>query len=405
MNNCLICNSTIYPFVNYGQMPIANGFLNVDEFDKEHFFTMQVAHCEKCGMVQLVETPDRNMMFNESYAFFSGTSESMKEHFQRFAVDIKDRFLAVDDPFVVELGSNDGIMLQNFAEWSIRHLGIEPSSNVAKVAIEKGINTVIDFFDERLADKIIEKNGQADALIAANVMCHIPYLHSIVAGISKLIKKTGIVVFEDPYLGDVIAKTSYDQIYDEHTFLFSVRSINYIFSKYDMEVIEVMPQETHGGSMRYVIGHKGVRQVSNSVFRQIEREKELGLDIPATYTEFKENCERSKKELKELLTQLKSEGKKITGYGATSKSTTILNYCDIDNNLIEYICDNTPFKQGKHSPGKHIPIVPIETFRKNYPDYCVLFAYNHAKEIMEKEKAFVQNGGKWILYVPDVHIQ
>ena len=362
MNNCLICNSKIEPFINYGQMPIANGFLGTKEFHKEYFFPMEVAHCEKCSMVQLIKTPDRNLMFNENYAFYSGTSQVMKEHFKSFAADIKERFLTVEDPFIVELGSNDGIMLQNFAEWSIRHLGIEPSSNVAKVAIDKGINTVVDFFDEDLAQKIIAQNGQADALIAANVMCHIPYLHSIVAGISKLIKKTGVVVFEDPYLGDVISKTSYDQIYDEHTFLFSVRSINYIFSKYGMEVIEAIPQETHGGSMRYVIGHKGVRSISYSAFHQIKREEELGLGLPDTYVKFRENCVSSKKDLKELLGELKKDGKKIAGYGATSKSTTILNYCDIGTDLIDYICDNTPIKQGKFSPGKHIPIESIETF-------------------------------------------
>ncbi len=401
---CLICDNEISPFISYGQMPIANGFLKSENFTKEYFFPMEVAHCENCSMVQLIETPDRELMFNENYAFFSGTSQAMKEHFKDFAKDIKDRFLTDNNPFVVEIGSNDGIMLQNFANWSIRHLGIEPSANVAKVAMDKGVNTMVDFFDEKLAIKIVEQNGQADAFIAANVMCHLPYFHSIVSGISKLIKKTGIVVFEDPYLGDVIEKISYDQIYDEHTFLFSVNSINHIFSEYGMEVIDVMPQETHGGSMRYIIGHKGVRIISERALQQMEKEKNLQLDLPNTYKKFKENCETSRKELKELLQKLKSEGKRITGYGATSKSTTILNYSDIGSDLIEYICDNTPIKQGKYSPGKHIPIEPIETFRQNYPDYSVLFAYNHAKEIMEKEKEFVANGGKWILYVPNVHI-
>ena len=404
MKKCLICDSDISPFISYGEMPIANGFLPPDKFSSEYFFHMQVAHCPTCSMIQLIDTPDREMMFNENYAFFSGTSQAMKQHFKEFAEDVRKRFITDADPFVVEIGSNDGIMLQYFKEWGIRHLGIEPSANVAKVAQDKGVNTIVEFFDEALAEKIVKENGQADAFIAANVMCHLPYFHSIVAGISKLIKKTGIVIFEDPYIGDVIEKTSYDQIYDEHTFLFSVGSINYIFDKYGMEVIDVMPQETHGGSMRYIIGHKGVRELSQKAKQQIEKEKSLGLDIPQTYENFKKNCEVSKRALKELLVDLKAKGKRVTGYGATSKSTTILNYSDIGPDLIEYICDNTPIKQGKFSPGKHIPIEPIETFRENYPDYAVLFAYNHAKEIMAKEKEFVEQGGKWILYVPDVHI-
>ena len=404
MKQCLICKSDIIPFISYGEMPIANGFLAPDNFKNEYYFHMQMAHCPTCSMVQLIETPDREMMFNENYAFFSGTSQAMKQHFKEFAEDVNKRFLTNPDPFVVEIGSNDGIMLQNFKEWGIRHLGIEPSANVAEVAMSKGVNTIVEFFDESLADKIIKENGQADAFIAANVMCHIPYFHSIVAGISKLIKKTGIVIFEDPYVGDVIEKTSYDQIYDEHTFLFSVSSINYIFREHGMEVIDVMPQETHGGSMRYIIGHKGQREISKDALQQMEKEAALGLNYPQTYIQFKKNCEESKVALKELLTDLKNKGKKVAGYGATSKSTTILNYCDIGPDLIEYICDNTPIKQGKFSPGKHIPIVPIEKFREVYPDYVVLFAYNHAKEIISKEKDFVEKGGKWILYVPNVHI-
>jgi methylation protein EvaC len=404
MKKCLICNNEVAPFISFGNMPIANGFLTSDKFDKEYFFHMQMAHCNNCNMVQLIDTPERQLMFNENYAFFSGTSQAMKSHFFEFANDVKDRYLTNEDPFVVEIGSNDGIMLQNFKEWGIRHLGIEPSANVAKVAKEKGINTIVEFFDEKLAEKIVIKYGQADAFIAANVMCHLPYFHSIVAGISKLVKKTGIVIFEEPYVGDVIEKTSYDQIYDEHTFLFSVSSINYIFNAHGMEVIDVIHQETHGGSMRYIIGHKGIRGLTQAAIQQIEKEEVLGLNKIETYSKFKENCEHSKIELKKLLLELKNKGKSIAGYGATSKSTTILNYSDIGPELINYICDNTPIKQNKFSPGKHIPIVPIETFKANYPDYIVLFAYNHAKEIMEKEIDFTNKGGKWILYVPNVHI-
>ena len=404
MHKCLICNSSINPFISYGQMPIANGFLTKEKFNNEYFFHMQVAHCTNCSMVQLIETPERQLMFNENYAFFSGTSQAMKTHFLDFANDVKNRFLPKNDAFVVEIGSNDGIMLQNFKEWGIKHLGIEPSANVAQVAKNKGINTIVEFFDEKLAEKIVSENGQADAFIAANVMCHLPYFHSIVAGISKLVKKSGIVVFEEPYVGDVVEKTSYDQIYDEHTFLFSVSSINYIFKEHGMEVIDIAHQETHGGSMRYIIGHKGVRNLSNEAIKQIQKEKELALNSAETYLNFKNNCENSKIDLKKLLQELKSKGKRVAGYGATSKSTTILNYSDIGPDLIEYICDNTPIKQGKYSPGKHIPIVPIETFKNSYPDYLVLFAYNHAKEIMEKEKDFTDKGGKWILYVPNIHV-
>lgn len=404
MPKCRVCNTEYEPFISYGKQPIANGFLTRDQFGKEYFFELKVGFCPNCTMVQIVDQPDREQMFNENYAFFSGTSKFMTQHFKEFAQHVMDDYIKSKDPFVVEIGSNDGIMLQNFAAKGIRHLGIEPSANVAKVAMDKGINTVNQFFDEELARKIVKENGQADAYIAANVMCHIPYMHSVVEGIRILLKPDGIVMFEDPYMGDVLEKTSYDQIYDEHVFLFSVRSINYLFNQHGMEVVDVEPQETHGGSMRYVIAHKGARKVSSNVAAQLDKEKKLGLDKAATYQRFRENCERSKSELVGLLKDLKGQGKKVAGYAATSKSTTVINYCGITPDLISYISDTTPIKQGKFSPGAHIPVKPYEDFVKDYPDYAVLFAWNHSKEIMAKEQKYMQSGGKWISFVPKVQV-
>jgi len=365
---------------------------------------MEVASCPSCNMFQLINQPDREQMFNEHYAFFSGTSKFMAIHFEEFANHVINDYLFDKDPFVAEIGSNDGIMLQHFAKKKIRHVGFEPSENVANVARQKGINTIVEFFDKTLAEKIVKENGQADAFIGANVMCHIPYIRSVVEGIQTLVKPDGIVMFEDPYLGDVIQNTTYDQIYDEHTFLYSVHSIQYLFGLYGMEVIDVEPQETHGGSMRYVIAHKGKKEVSDNVRIQLEKEKNLGLHLPETYIKFKSNCERSRKELMNILNDAKGKGKTIVGYAATSKSTTIINYCGITNDHIDYICDTTPIKQNKFSPGAHIPIKPYDDFKNNYPEYALLFGYNHYAEIMEKEKKFMEQGGKWITYVPEVKI-
>jgi len=401
---CLICGNKIKPFISFGRMPLANGFLTETQFKDEYFFVLKVAHCAKCNMVQLVEQPGKELMFNDHYAFYSGTSNEMAEHFRKFADHVLKDYINNTDPFIVEIGSNDGIMLRNFKHKSIRHLGIEPSENVAAVALENGINTISEFFNKDLAEKIIGKFGQADAFLAANVMCHIPYLHSVVEGIKTLLKPDGIVMFEDPYLGDVIKKISYDQIYDEHVFLFSVQSVKYLFEQHEMEVIDVEPQETHGGSMRYVIAHKGAKKISQNVRIQIEKEIELGLHLPETYVQFKKNCESSRERLRSILIDLKSKNKRVVGYAATSKSTTILNYCDIGPELIEFISDTTPIKQGKFSPGKHIPVKPYENFRNNYPDYSLLFAYNHSKEIMAKEEDFRNKGHKWIIYVPEIGI-
>ncbi len=404
MKQCLICNKPIAPFISFGKMPIANGFLSPEQFASEYFFELQVAFCGHCGMVQLLEQPAREQMFNENYAFYSSTSQGMKIHFQSFAEHVKRDYLKSPDPFVVEIGSNDGIMIQNFAFQKIRHLGIEPSANVAAVARQKGIQTVCAFFDEALARDIVREHGQADAFIGANVMCHIPYLHSVIDGIKILLKPDGIVMFEDPYWGDVIEKTSYDQIYDEHVFLFSVASIGYLFEQHGMEVIDLEPQETHGGSMRYVIALKGARQISQNVSAYLKKEEKIGLNKIEVCDEFRRNCEASRDALLGLLRGIKKSGKRIVGYAATSKSTTVLNYCGIGADLIEYISDTTPIKQWKFSPGMHIPIRPYEEFVKNYPDYAVLLAWNHAKEIMAKEQKYAESGGKWITFVPKVQV-
>jgi len=404
MPQCLICKTEIEPFISFGKMPIANGFLTPEQFNDEYFFDMQVAHCPNCNMVQLTEQPDREMMFHDNYAFFSSTSKGMIIHFKEFADMVIKDHLNAPHPFVVELGSNDGIMLQNFANAGIRHLGVEPSANVARVAMEKGIATISEFFDEPLAEKIVAEHGQADAILAANVMCHIPYLHSIAAGFKTLLKPDGIIMFEDPYLGNVIEDVVYDQIYDEHVFLFSVASISYLFAQYGLEVVDVMPQVTHGGSMRYVIAHKGAKQITDAVIAQREKEKQIGLDRSDTYQQFRKNVELSRDELVKMLTDLKKQGKRVVGYAATSKSTTINNYCGINSELIEFISDTTPIKQGKFSPGTHIPVKPYQDFCDNYPDYALLYAYNHAKEILAKEQDFKSVGGKWILYAPKAQV-
>jgi methylation protein EvaC len=404
MKKCLVCSAPVEPFISFGRMPIANGFLNREQFAAEYFFELKVAFCPVCGMVQLTEQPEREKMFNENYAFFSGTSRLMAQHFKEFAADVLSGYVKDKDPFIVEIGSNDGIMLQNFSSRNIRHLGIEPSENVAAVARQKGVQTVSRFFDQPLAEEIVAEHGQADAFLGANVMCHIPYIHSIADGIRALVKPQGVAVFEGPYLGDVIEKTSYDQIYDEHVFLFCAGSIDYLFKMHGMELVDIACQPTHGGSMRYFIAHKGARPVSARVREQLKKEKETGLDRPETYQKFRESCERSKEELTGLLQKLKKEGKRVVGYAATSKSTTVTNYCGITSELLEFISDTTPIKQGKFSPGMHISVRPYEEFYRKYPDYALLFGWNHAQEILAKEQKFMQSEGRWITYVPKVQV-
>jgi methylation protein EvaC len=404
VNKCLICNTLIEPFMSFGRMPIANGFLSPAQFANEYFFELKVAFCLGCGMVQLAEQVEPERMFHENYAFFSSSSARMATHFKDLADLIMEDYLKPLNPFVVEIGSNDGIILQHFANAGLRHLGIEPSCNVAQEAINKGIQTVCRFFDESVAREILAEHGQADVFLGANVMCHIPYLHSVAAGIKILLKPNGLLIFEDPYLGDIVEKTSYDQIYDEHVFYFSVKSISHLLEQHGLEVVDVIPQDVHGGSMRYMVAHKGARTVSEAVPRRLAMEEALGLHLSETYYSLQQAIERSRDDLVRLLHDLRRKNKRVVGYGATSKSTTVTNYCGITPELVEFISDTTPLKQGKFSPGAHIPVRPYEEFVTNYPDYALLFAWNHSAEIMTKEQNFCRTGGKWMVYVPRVEV-
>ena len=405
MKKCLICSNEFSPFVDFGRMPIANAFSTKKELENEYFFAMQVGFCDNCNMVQLLEQPDREKMFHDSYAFFSSTSNYMINHFKKFANSVNLLQNLGEKSFIVEIGCNDGIMLQNFLSDNIPCLGVEPSKNVARVAMEKGIDVMTEFFDKSLAEKISISHQKADAILSANVMCHIPYMHSIYEGVKTLLKEDGVFIFEDPYLGEIIEKTSFDQIYDEHVFLFSALSVSHIAKMHDLELVNVEPQITHGGSMRYTIAHKGIKKVSKNVLSLISKEKEMGLDQRDAYMSFTDNVNKIKKDLIELLNKLKSDGKKVVAYGATSKSTTVTNYFGISPELIECIFDTTPIKHNKFSPGAHIPVLPYDQFRDSNPDYVLLFAWNHAEEIMRKESDYMGHNRHWITYIPNVIVK
>ena len=275
---------------------------------------------------------------------------------------------------------------------------------VAQVASDKGIEVITEFFDQPLAESVVRTHQKADAILSANVMCHIPYMHSIYDGVKTLLKDDGVFIFEDPYLGEVIEKTSFDQIYDEHVFLFSALSVSYLANMHDLELVNVEPQITHGGSMRYTIAHKGMKTVSQDVINLIYQEKKIGLDKTKAYLGFTDSVNRIKDDLIELLIKLKDDGKKVVAYGATSKSTTVTNYFSITPDLVECIYDTTPIKQNKLSPGAHIPVLPYDQFRGSNPDYVLLFAWNHATEIMKKERDYMGSDRHWITYIPEVKI-
>ncbi len=395
---CKITNKQIKPFMSFGKMPIANGFIEKKDFESEFFFDMEIGFSEDISLLQLKEHPTPEQMFNDNYPFFTGSSEYMKMHFSKYAKFIKDNYLN-NNSKIIEIGSNDGTFLKNFKDSNLEYVGFEPSSNVAEIANNNNVKTLNNFFNQDSIEQVAEFKNKTDVIYAANVICHIPNLPDLIKSVDKLLSKNGVFIFEEPYLGSMFEKTSYDQIYDEHIFMFSGSAIQKIFDLFDMELIDLIKQPTHGGSMRYIIARKGIRQKKTNVQKILDLEKKNNLDNYNFCEKFKDNCENSKMKLKKLLNNYKSSGKKIAGYAATSKSTTVLNYCQIGNDIIDYICDTTKEKINKYSPGMHIPIVPIDHFRKNMPDIAYLFAWNHKDEIFNKEKIFTEKNNKWISHI------
>ena len=394
---CKITKKRIKPFMSFGKMPIANGFLKKNDFKNEFFFKMEVGFSKDLSLFQLNDHPKPKLMFNKNYPFFTGSSKGMIKHFKEYSNWIKKNYLKKKGN-LIEIGSNDGTFLSNFKNEKINTLGIEPSANVANVSKRRGIKTINKFFTYENVKNLKNLKNKIDIICAANVICHVPNLVDLIKGVSLLLNEKGLFIFEEPYLGAMYEKTSYDQIYDEHIFMFSVNSIKKVFNLFEFELINVLPQKTHGGSMRYVIGRKGLHKINKNVLKFLKYERRKKIDSIKGCLNFKKKCEISKKKLRDKINSIIKSGKNIAGYAATSKSTTILNYCGINHKHIDYICDTTSNKINKFTPGTHIPIVPINFFKNNIPDYTFLFAWNHKKEIFSKEKKIL-NKTKWFAHI------
>ena len=392
--------------MSFGEQPLANALI-APERSSEQQLTYELAPtiCSACGLFQLLEQPTATSIFTRKYPFFTSTSKYMSNHFSHLARDlIQNDPTLKDGGFVIEIGSNDGTLLQSFAKAGINHLGFEPSESVANVAKKNGINTDISFFNSETASLIRQKYGPADIILGANVIGHIAEINDIGSGVASLLKDDGIFLIEAVYLGDMLLNTAFDQLYDEHVFTFSGTAVANAFHKHGLELINVERQSVHGGSMRYTLAPLGSHTCTAAVKNLLDEEKNRGLNNSATYIEFRQRCEAIRRDLPLLLSEISGMGHKIVGYGATAKSTTVLNYCGLGTNDIAWIQDSTKAKQGMLSPQTLVPIVPPEYFREGSPEYAVLFAWNHRDEIEMLEREWRKKGGKWILYIPKVTV-
>ncbi|MGW0656483.1 class I SAM-dependent methyltransferase [Streptomyces umbrinus] len=397
MSLCRVCHASVREFFDFGQHPLSSAFTVPGRTTDEFRYRLAIGVCVSCSMVQLLEDIPPEHEVHEGYPYHSSNSTVMRAHFEETARGFLSTELTGPDPFMVEIGCNDGVTLRTVGDAGVRHLAFEPSG-------AGGVRVHRAFFDGASARAVRAAEGPADVIYAANTLCDIRDIGQVFEGADALLTPDGVLVFEDPYLGEIIDRTSFDQIYDEHVYFFTARAVRAMAEHFGFELADVEHLPVHGGQIRYTLARAGRRTPTASVDELLAGERARGLTDPATLDGFAAAVRGIREDLPALLRKLGAEGHSIVGYGATAKSSTVTNYCGIGPELVPFVCDTTPSKHGRLMPGSGIPVRPPEAFSSPYPDYALLFAWNHAEEIMAKEQAFREAGGRWILYVPDVRI-
>lgn len=406
--NCRFCNTPLsFEFLDLVNSPPSNSFLSIDQLNEpEIFYPLRVLVCDNCFLVQIDEYQKSSAIFNNDYVYFSSFSTSWLNHAKKYCEEVVKRLSLNQNSKVIEIASNDGYLLQFFLEKNIPVLGIEPTANTAKIASDKGIETITQFFGTALADELASKGILADLLIGNNVLAHVPDINDFVAGMKRVLTSTGTITMEFPHLIQMINQNQFDTIYHEHFSYLSLFTVKKIFFQQGLEIYDVDEISTHGGSLRIYAKHLDdtSKQVSTSVSDLVSKEKLLGVDTLTYYKDFNTNVDQIKIDFLSFLIEQKKNGKKVVGYGAAAKGNTLLNYCGVKKDLISFVVDANPNKQGKYLPGSHIPVVSEDLLKQFQPDFVVIFPWNLSAEIMNQLSYIRTWGGRFLIPIPNVHI-
>lgn len=400
---CRICGGDrLKSFLSLGPTPLANSFLHSpEEFDHEKSFPLDVYYCETCHLVQLIDIIDPEYLFRD-YIYLTGTSDTIAAHNANYAKTLVEMLALGQDDLVIEIASNDGSLLKCFQQYKVKTLGVEPAINIAKIANESGIETIDRFFNADEAQNIRDVYGSAKVVIGNNVLGHVNEARDFLLGFKNLITKDGYVVIEVPYLRDLIQKLEYDTIYHEHLSYFSVTPLLQLFKSVGLVILQIDHLPVHGGSIRIYAGLlETFGDHSSSVMEISEEETSIGLNGFARYDKFAQDANKNRHALKELLGSLRTSGNTIAGYGAPAKGNTLLNYCGIDTQLLNFTVDKNPMKVGLFTPGMHIPVYTVSSLLECQPDYVLILAWNFAQEIMRQQRDYQNRGGKFILPIPE----
>ncbi|MES3016282.1 MAG: class I SAM-dependent methyltransferase [Bacteroidota bacterium] len=405
---CRFCNAELeHVFIDLINSPASNSFLTLSQLNEpETYYPLKVFVCDKCKLVQVDEYQKSDAIFNSDYVYFSSYSKSWLAHSEAYVDKMISQFGFDDKSLVAEIASNDGYLLQYFKQRNVAVLGIEPTKNTAEVAISKGINTITEFFGEDLATKLAKDGVRADLLLGNNVLAHVPDINDFVAGMKILLNDGGVITMEFPHLLQLVDNNQFDTIYHEHFSYLSFFTVKQIFESNDLTMFDVEEIPTHGGSLRiYAKHHKDEsKPISQTVDNLIKKELLAGVDEMSFYEGFQRKAEQVKFELLEFLLKQKRSGKKVACYGAAAKGNTLLNYCGVKNDLIDFVVDANPHKQDKYLPASHIPVYGEDHLKLNKPDFVLILPWNIKDEIVSQLNYIERWGGKFVVAIPEVSV-
>ncbi len=401
VTQCHMCRgSDLFLVLDLGHHPPSDAFLKPSQLlDQEVNYPLRLVSCRRCGLLQIDYIIHPEILFQRDYPYESSTTKTGREHYYSMAEDIDKKFSAPQGSLVIDIGSNVGVLLQGFKNLGYKVLGVDPSETAGQKAIDSGIDTIIDFFNEEIADKIHQKYGSAKVITATNCFGHIFELDSTVRGMARLLSKNGVIVAESPYALDLINNLEYDTIYHEHVCYLSVKPIKHYLKRFGLELFDIKKSPIHGGSMRYYIGLKGKHPVKKSVNLCLTDE-EKDLYSEKKLKNFASKVKNQRTALLNLIMDLKKQGKTVVGVTAPAKGNTLLNYCKLDVNYLDFLTEKTQIKIGRYSPGMHIPVYSDDHLLKKKPDYALILAWNFADEIMANLSEFKKQGGKFIIPIP-----